>query len=305
MVNGPEGIPARLRDRIFDAVLAELVDSGIDRFSVAAVARRAGLDRQVIDRHWHDGRVLLMEAMLARAAEAVPIPDEGSLGRDLRQFARSLAGLTSTELGRQWFRRLVPGDRDADLSNVGSDFWAFQMDAVEQMFHHAAERGELRTDIDLGQAARMLSAALAYDMVFKDSPMDREYAEQVCSIVLPGMLTSDTSGPIEDLQDSERMGAILRATCDGIIDPVALVETVRDSDGHIIDFVFAEVNPAACTYLQRTRTELLGASVAETLPDLAASELFTQYVHTMQTGDPLEVEDFVYFSQALWHDAPV
>ena len=286
-----------MRDRIFDAVVAELLSGGIDRFNVADVARRAGVDRQVIDRHWSDGRVLLMEALLARAGDAVPIPDQGSLSRDLRQLVSALAELTDTGADRELFRRLVPGGRDLDVSEVGSDFWAFQLAAVEQILHRAAERGELRTDIDKGKATRMLAAALAYDVVFHDNPMHPDYADQVCSIFLHGMLTSDRSGLVEDLQDSERIGAVLRATCDGVIDPIALVEAVRDSDGGIFDFVFREVNPAACTYLRRTRTELLGASLAETLPDLAASGLFAQYGHAMEAGDPLEVEDFVYFSQ--------
>ena len=43
MTNGPKDVPARLRDRIFDAALAEVVESGIDEFDVAEVARRAGL----------------------------------------------------------------------------------------------------------------------------------------------------------------------------------------------------------------------------------------------------------------------
>ena len=296
MTDGHEGIPARLRDHLFEAVLAELVESGIDEFNLARVARRAGVDRRVIDRYFPDGRVLLMEAMLARARDAVPIPDDGSLVRDLRQFARSLAGLTGTTLGRQWFRRLVPGGGDADLSDVGPDFWAFQMAAVEQMFRQAAERGELRSDIDQGLAARMLAAALTYDMVYNDSPANPDYVEQVCSIFLDGARRSDNSGLLEDFHESEEARAVLRATCDGIVDPVALLEAVRDSDGHISDLIFREVNPAACTYLQRSRTELLGAPVTRTLPELTGSDLFERYVQAMATGKPVEVEDFRFFS---------
>lgn len=296
-MSGAKDLPAGLRDRIFDAVLAELVESGIDEFGIAAVAGRAGLDRQVIDLHWPDSRVLLMEAMLARAAAAVPIANEGSLSRDLGRFVGSLAGLTGTAQGRRWFRRLLPGFNDVDLSNVGPDFWAFQMAAVEQMFGRAAERGELRPDIDHGNAARMLSAALVYDMVFNDTPMDSEYAEQVYRVILDGLRTSDDSDVFEILQNSEQARTRLRATFDGMIDPIALLETERDDDGHITDFIFREVNPAACTYLLRSHTELLGSRVTETLPDLTAWGLLAQGVHAMETGEPLEAQDFPYFSR--------
>ena len=295
-MNGPGRMPARVRDRIFDAVLGELVESGIDAFSLADVARRAGVKEQVIERHWRDRRVLLMEAMLARVNAALPTPDEGSLSRDLGRFVGSLAGLTGTGLGRKWFRRLLPGGRDADLSNVGPDFWSFEMAAVEQMFDRAAERGELRSDIDPGNAARMLVAALVYDMVFNDSPMDRDYADQAYRVILQGVLGS-SSDWAEDLQDSKQTLTLLRAAYDGTVDPTTLLEAVRDSDGGIIDFVFREVNPAACTYLQRSRTELLGARATEVLPELVVSGLLIQGVHAMQTGEPLAVEDFRYFSR--------
>jgi len=296
MTNGPKDVPARLRDRIFDAALAEVVESGIDEFDVAEVARRAGLDRQVIDRHWHDSRVLLMEAMLARANKSVPIPDTGSLSSDLRQYSSSLAGLTASPWGRKWFRRLLPGGDDADLSHAGADFWAFQMDAVEQMFQQATERGELRTDIDIGNAARMLSTALLYDMVFNDTPMNPRYTEQVIRTVMHGLLTSP-SGVVEDLQVSEQARARIRAAYDGITDPLALVEAFRDADGNIVDFVYREVNPAACIYLQRSESELLGARLSETLPDLAGSGLLARYAHAVESGDPLELNDFPYFSR--------
>lgn len=297
MANGPDDIPGQLRNRIFDTVLAELVDSGIDEFSITAVALRAGVDRRVIDRYWPDDRVLLMDAVLARAGTAIPVSDQGSLGRDLQRFVGALAELTDTTFGRQCFRSLLPGGRDVDLSDIGSDFWAAQMAAVDQIFQRAVERGEVRGDIDRAKATHMLAAALAYDLVFTDSPINREYADEVCSIFLHGMLTSGSSGLLEDFHKSEQTRALLRVTCDGIMDPVTLVEAVRDSDGRIVDFVFREVNPAACTYLRRSRTELLGATITETLPDVAASGALARYVQAMETGNPLKVDDFPYFSR--------
>lgn len=298
MANRRQEIPDALRYRVFDAALAVMAERGIDGFDLAAVARRADVSEQLIDRQWPGGRrVLLMEAMLTRANDAVPIPDTGSLGGDVRQFADSLAELTDTTMGRKWFRRLVPGGPDADLSHVGDDFLAFEMASVERIFQRAAERGELRSDIDHGKAARMVSAALVYDMVFHDSPIDRDYAEQVSNILLHGTLTSDNSELLEDFHASEQTRALLRATYDAVIDPIALVEAVRDDDGHIVDFVFREINPAACTSLQHSRAELLGATVTETLPDLVASGLLTRYIQAMETQAPLEVEDFPFFSR--------
>ena len=90
--------------------------------------------------------------------------------------------------------------------------------------------------------------------------------------------------------------ALLRAAVEAMLDPQALVEAVRDDGGRIVDFVFWEVNPAACAYLRRPEADLLGAPLAEVLPDLAGSGLLAQYVHAMETGEPLDVENFPYIS---------
>lgn len=91
--------------------------------------------------------------------------------------------------------------------------------------------------------------------------------------------------------------ALLRAAVDAMIDPQALIESVRDEDGRIVDFVFRELNPSACTYLRRPETELIGARLTEVLPELPASGLLALYGHALETGEPLEVEDFPYFSR--------
>lgn len=90
--------------------------------------------------------------------------------------------------------------------------------------------------------------------------------------------------------------ALLRAALDAMPDPQALLESVRDEQGRIVDFVFREVNPSACSYLQRSEADLLGARLTEVLPDLPASGLLTQYGHAMETGEPLEFDDFPFVS---------
>lgn len=287
---------APLRDRVFDAVLAEVIETGIDEFSIDAVARRAGVDQEVILARWRDRRVLLMEAMLGCASRYVPIPDSGSLDEDLRQLAASLVQLSASEWGRQWFHRMLPGGRDADLSNVALDFWTYGFGEAEQFLRRAAERGELRPGLDTLEATRLLHAALQYDVTFTDSAIRPDYATQVCEVFLYGVLAPQIHDErlIEDFQNREHMRALLRATTDAMIEALALVGAVRDCDGQISDFTFLELNPAACVYLQRRRDELIGGSVKAAVPDIESSGLLTRLIDCVQTGKPVTVDDFEY-----------
>nr|MCW1957386.1 PAS domain S-box protein [Mycobacterium sp.] len=91
--------------------------------------------------------------------------------------------------------------------------------------------------------------------------------------------------------------ALLRAAVDAMLDPQALVEAVRDGHGRIVDFVFRELNPSACGYLQRSEPDVLGARLTEVFPELPTTGLLAQYTHAMETGEPLEIEAFPLFSK--------
>lgn len=107
-------------------------------------------------------------------------------------------------------------------------------------------------------------------------------------------------------RDDTPAATLLKAATDAMVDPQALVEAVRDTDGRIVDFVYRELNPAACDYLRRPTAELVGATLTETLPDLVKSGLLARYARCLVTGEPLTIEDFPYFSQrhhnVRWYD---
>ena len=54
-------------------------------------------------------------------------------------------------------------------------------------FRRAAERGELRDDIDPLTATLMLAGALHVDVLFTDSPISAAYVEQALEIFLRGI----------------------------------------------------------------------------------------------------------------------
>ena len=93
--------------------------------------------------------------------------------------------------------------------------------------------------------------------------------------------------------------ARLQATIDSLLDPHVLLQAVRDKDGRIIDFVYAEANEAACSYMQMPHGQLVGASLLELLPGQAGSGMLGMYVDAVESGIPLRLEDFAYPHEIL------
>lgn len=93
---------------------------------------------------------------------------------------------------------------------------------------------------------------------------------------------------------AEEREARVRATLDSLLDPSVLLQAVRDGDGAVVDFIFADANDAACVYNQRPREELIGTPMLTLLPGIAESEMFAMYVHTVESGEPLILDGFAY-----------
>lgn len=173
-----------LRTRIYDAAMEEMLRVGLDDFNIDRVARRAGVERSRITAHWPDRRLLLMDTLNTRAAEAAPVPDTGTLRGDLLALAASLDAIAASPAGRQWFRRMLPGGRDVDLHDVGADFWDIRFATVGVILRRAAERGEVRDDLDHGDALRMFAAAYYFDVIWGDAPVRPDYGATVIDLFI-------------------------------------------------------------------------------------------------------------------------
>lgn len=92
---------------------------------------------------------------------------------------------------------------------------------------------------------------------------------------------------------------LLRASADGMLDPQALLEAVRDSSGQITDFVYRDVNRATCQYLGLTREALIGHTVLETMPNMRFSGLLSRYSQCLETHEPIVIDDIRYDNQIL------
>jgi len=97
-----------------------------------------------------------------------------------------------------------------------------------------------------------------------------------------------------DAAADHRPSRQVRALLDSDFDPRVILRPVRDADGRILDFVFADTNEAACTYNGLTREELLGRRLLDLFPNSTQTGLFAMYCRTVETNQPLELRDFPY-----------
>ena len=79
-----------------------------------------------------------------------------------------------------------------------------------------------------------------------------------------------------------------------LIDPHVLLKPVRNDSGRIIDFLYLDANPAACTWSGMDRAHLVGRCLLDVVPALATTDLPAQLADTVNTGLRVAIESFPY-----------
>lgn len=93
--------------------------------------------------------------------------------------------------------------------------------------------------------------------------------------------------------------AVHRAMLESMLDAHVLMEAIRDQDGIVVDFRYVEANNAAAAYYRLPREELIGSTVMELFPAVRSTPLWGRYVHVVDSGEPLELDDNTYQHKML------
>lgn len=83
---GAAVLRASVTDKITEAVLDELAETGFARMSMEAVARRAGVGKAAIYRRWQSKAAMVLGIVGELSWHAMPVPDTGSLRGDVADY---------------------------------------------------------------------------------------------------------------------------------------------------------------------------------------------------------------------------
>ncbi|MFQ4138206.1 diguanylate cyclase [Nodosilinea sp. PGN35] len=97
--------------------------------------------------------------------------------------------------------------------------------------------------------------------------------------------------PLVTIQESLKISEMqLASVLDSSLDGIMAFRSVRDEQGHIVDFEWLLSNPAACELVGRIEADLVGKRLLEEMPGNREEGLFDGYVHTVETGESYQRE---------------
>ena len=181
------GRSARVRRTVLDAAIKVLVEGGPERFGIPEVAERAGVHKTSIYRRWGDAGSLLLDALLSRAGEELPVPDTGSLEEDLLRLVEEVAAFLEGALGGALVRMAVSMVSNEDLVAARREYFSGRFARVAEVFERAVEREELPAETDPHLALETLVGPLYLRVLVTGEPLDEAFQKAVVEILLGGL----------------------------------------------------------------------------------------------------------------------
>jgi AcrR family transcriptional regulator len=184
-VGRPRSEAARLA--ILDAAYHLLLDEGLGRLTVEAVARRARVGKPTIYRYWRNAQELAMAALLSRG-DGQTLSEGGSARCSLRHHLCEVVAAFATNRGRQIALTLAASDGDSELAK------AFRMQVIlksretGRTFIEGGEAtGELSTGGNIEVVLDMIYGPVFYRLLTGHAPLDRHFAEEIIDHVFRGI----------------------------------------------------------------------------------------------------------------------
>jgi AcrR family transcriptional regulator len=184
----PGGRSARVRAAVLKGALEELAAVGYASFSLEGVARRAGVHKTTLYRRWGNRDNLLLEAMLERGREQVPIPDTGSLRTDLLELGREIVASIVDAPEVQATARAVASiaDRGSPLADASRRFWRTRFQLAGEMVERAISRGEVPPDTDPELVVEALVAPIYFRLLMTGEKLEDDFLESLTELLAAG-----------------------------------------------------------------------------------------------------------------------
>jgi AcrR family transcriptional regulator len=181
------GRSTRVVEQVLVATVSELAESGYRAFRMDRVSAAAGVNKTTIYRRWPTKALLVAAAVawMRRLVHDVPLPDTGSLERDLSGAFRRRMSFKDRVEGRAW-ARLLAEKHDPEVGAIIGDAVKERSDAWYAMVTRAIARGELPDGTDPRLLLTMLGAVVDAWNASSSGRLNAELLEAAVRTIVTG-----------------------------------------------------------------------------------------------------------------------
>lgn len=181
------GRPVSLESRraALAAAVEVLEERGFAGFAVDEVARRSGVSKATIYKHWAGGFALAVDAYGDSVTDAVPVISTGDVIVDLTNQIIRLARFYASPHGRVVAQLLAAGTwHDGGSTLLREKFFAKRRGDTAALIEQGKTDGQLRADLDTELTIDLLFGAIVFRLFNGLELLDRESAGRLAEMAL-------------------------------------------------------------------------------------------------------------------------
>lgn len=169
----------RSKKAVLTATHGLLTEEGFAGVSVDEVARRSGVAKTTIYRHWPSRSALLLEACSTLSARP-QAPDTGSFHGDLEMMCLFVASRLRTAGWATVLPSIIDAaERDAELAQLQKRLHGEMRTAFRTIVERAQEKGEVAAKVDYTEVIASVLGPLFYRRWFSREPLDERFVRGV------------------------------------------------------------------------------------------------------------------------------
>ncbi len=174
----------RSRYTVLTTAFDLLGECGVGSFTVDEVARRSGVAKTTIYRHWPTREALVIDACSRMIAEQ-ETPDTGSLEDDITTLLVEIAHLLQTANWSFVLPSIVDtAERNPEFAEIHSRIQRGHAAPLREVVQRAKGRGELSARTDVSTVVAVLLGPLFYRRWFSREPLDDHFVRAIIKPVL-------------------------------------------------------------------------------------------------------------------------
>ncbi len=184
------------RRAVLEAAADLLVEGGLARATIEAIAARAGVSKVTIYKWWPSRGAVAIDAYFHRYRATAEFEDTGELAADLTGQIRLLVEAFRGRAGEVMAELIGQAQTDPALSAILRTHWIDPRRAASsEVLRRAVERGEIRPDVDIPVVLDQLYGPIYYRLLLHHEPLEADLADVLVSTTLEGILVTGDPGP--------------------------------------------------------------------------------------------------------------
>jgi AcrR family transcriptional regulator len=171
------------RRAVLSATLELAAEHGPKGLRMEAIARKAGVSKETLYRWWRSKAEVVLEALAERGDETIPVPDTGTLAKDLRIFLR--ATVASGDATTRRLLRALAAEAASDpgmAELIRERFLDRRRVALGTILGRGVSRGEI-SRANAALALDLVYGSLWYRVIFGIAPLDNAWADRVAGSI--------------------------------------------------------------------------------------------------------------------------